>query len=52
MQFFNLVELSSSGPVLLTGGTFGPEAGLIQVPALLLGVWLIHRYSQRRKSSL
>ena len=33
-----------------TGGAFGPEAGLIQVPTLLLGVWAIHRYSRGRKS--
>ena len=46
--FFHLLELNRSGPILLTGGPFGPEAGLIQYPILLLSAWIIQRYSRGR----
>ena len=51
-DFFSLLNLNRIGPALFTGSMFGPEAGLIQYPILLLGVWLIARYSrwQRDKS--
>jgi len=48
-DFFSLLDLSRGGPQWLTGGAFGPEAGLIQYPLLLLGVWLIARYSRSRR---
>ncbi|NPA92474.1 MAG: CPBP family intramembrane metalloprotease [Chloroflexi bacterium] len=41
-----------SGPEWLTGGLFGPEAGLIVVPALALGAVLIARYTARGKGAL
>jgi len=46
--FFSLLGVQRSGPELVTGGTFGPEAGLLQIPALLLVVWIIHRYTRQR----
>lgn len=36
------------GPEILTGGAFGPEAGLILVPAIGLGAILIYRYTRKR----
>lgn len=36
------------GPSLVTGGEFGPEAGLIGVAASLLGIALIRAWSRRR----
>ncbi|HEY58298.1 MAG TPA: CPBP family intramembrane metalloprotease [Anaerolineae bacterium] len=39
------------GPDLVTGGAFGPEAGLIIVPALALGTWLMHRRARRGRSA-
>ncbi|MEI6290661.1 MAG: type II CAAX endopeptidase family protein [Chloroflexota bacterium] len=41
---FNLLNIQVSGPVLWTGGKFGPEAGLVLIPGLLLGVILIYIY--------
>ncbi|MGZ9165385.1 MAG: hypothetical protein ACXW4U_09430, partial [Anaerolineales bacterium] len=37
------------GPELWTGGAFGPEAGLIVLPALHVGVGLIYLYSKIEK---
>lgn len=43
-----LVNQVETGPDLWTGGIFGPEAGLIVLPALALGAYLIFLYSRRR----
>ena len=49
---FPLTRNSISGPLLWTGGAFGPEAGLLLLPALLIGMLLIGRYTQWRSHSL
>jgi membrane protease YdiL (CAAX protease family) len=46
-----LLVLRSGGPPLLTGGGFGPEAGLVVLPAMLLGAGLIRLYTSRRRSA-
>ena len=40
------------GPDLITGGAFGPEAGLILIPALALGAALIYAYTTNRQQAL
>ncbi len=40
------------GPELLTGGAFGPEAGLVLLPALALGAGLVYLYTRRRKPDI
>jgi membrane protease YdiL (CAAX protease family) len=42
---FQITDNTFTGPVLMTGGPFGPEAGLIVLPALLLGTVLIYVYT-------
>jgi len=44
-----LMRIIMTGPELWTGGDFGPEAGLMVIPILLLGTALVWRYSQRRQ---
>jgi membrane protease YdiL (CAAX protease family) len=48
---FGLYQISLitiDGPELWTGGAFGPEAGLVLIPALLLGTALIYGYTRGR----
>lgn len=48
--FDSLLEASVEGPVIFTGGGFGPEAGLVAVASGLgLGLWLVAR--TRREGS-
>jgi membrane protease YdiL (CAAX protease family) len=48
---FTLINQTSSGPILFTGGLFGPEAGLILLPALLIGTLAVYLYTQNRLQS-
>jgi uncharacterized protein len=50
LDMFHLTRITVNGPVLWTGGEFGPEAGLIVLPALLLGALLIYFYTRGRET--
>ena len=49
-ESFRLIHHTVAGPNLITGGPFGPEAGLIILPFMLIGAWLINRYTYQRQS--
>jgi membrane protease YdiL (CAAX protease family) len=49
LKTFRLVQHEIEGPPLITGGEFGPEAGLILIPVLAIGVLLIWVYSRHRE---
>ncbi|HET6597745.1 MAG TPA: type II CAAX endopeptidase family protein [Anaerolineales bacterium] len=49
-DIYKLLRIQVHGPEIWTGGAFGPEAGLIVVPALLLGALLIYLYTAQRKT--
>lgn len=48
LNTFRLLQQVETGPDLLTGGAFGPEAGLILVPALALGALIVFFYTRGR----
>lgn len=50
LEMFRLLQPQINGPELFTGGAFGPEAGLVQLPALALGFALVYWYGKRQGS--
>jgi hypothetical protein len=48
LDTYPLIRIQVHGPELWTGGVFGPEAGLIVLPALLIGAGLIYLYTRSR----
>ena len=52
LDIYPLLRINVTGPELWTGGAFGPEAGLIVLPSLLVGGLLIYLYTQKRDANL
>ena len=48
LDIYALTRIRVHGPELWTGGAFGPEAGLIVLPSLVLGAALIYFYTIKR----
>jgi len=48
LDTYALTRITVQGPEIWTGGVFGPEAGLIVLPALVLGAILVYLYTVRR----
>lgn len=48
LNSFGLLQSRVSGPAIWTGGSFGPEAGLVLLPALLVGTALVYVYTRTR----
>jgi uncharacterized protein len=48
LDIYPLMRIQVHGLELWTGGEFGPEAGLIVLPALALGILLINLYTRKR----
>jgi len=51
LDIYALTRIQVHGPELWTGGAFGPEAGLIVLPSLLVGAGLIYLYTKNREPS-
>ena len=52
LNTFSLIQIDVAGPTILTGGAFGPEAGLVLLPGLLLGTGLIWLYTRSGESEV
>ena len=48
---YALTRIRVTGPALWTGGGFGPEAGLILFPSLIVGCVLIYWFTKNRKTT-
>jgi len=48
LDIYALLRIRVTGPELWTGGAFGPEAGLIVLPALILGMIMIYYRTKNR----
>ena len=48
LNTYRLLRISVTGPVIWTGGAFGPEAGLVLLPGLLIGFGLLFAYTRGR----
>jgi membrane protease YdiL (CAAX protease family) len=51
LDIYPLIRIQVTGPELWTGGAFGPEAGLVVIPALILGAILIYWFTKARGNS-
>lgn len=51
VETFHLIKQTVSGPEWITGGAFGPEAGLVVILAILVGTLLIYWWSRGRLRS-
>jgi membrane protease YdiL (CAAX protease family) len=52
LDIYPLLRINVTGPELWTGGAFGPEAGLIVLPSLIVGGILIYLYTKNRDGNI
>ena len=52
LDIYAITRIKVTGPVLWTGGAFGPEAGLIVLPSLLVGGLLIYLFTAKRDANV
>ena len=52
LNVFRLIQHQLAGPALITGGEFGPEGGLVVLPALVLGALLVGLYTRSRRQPI
>jgi membrane protease YdiL (CAAX protease family) len=48
LDIYALTRIQVTGPEIWTGGAFGPEAGLIVLPSMIVGAALIYWFTKNR----
>lgn len=51
LETLRLVHHQVNGPTLMTGGAFGPEAGLVLLPGIALSTLLIYLYTRKSRTT-
>lgn len=52
LDIYALTRIQVTGPELWTGGAFGPEAGLVVLPSLIVGGALIYLLTKNRNANI
>jgi membrane protease YdiL (CAAX protease family) len=52
LTIYPLTRINVTGPEIWTGGAFGPEAGLIVLPSLIVGAVLIYYFTKNRNVNI
>lgn len=52
LDIYPLLRINVTGPEIWTGGAFGPEAGLIVLPSLIVGGILIYLFTKNRNANI
>ncbi|TES90368.1 MAG: CPBP family intramembrane metalloprotease, partial [Anaerolineales bacterium] len=47
LETVRLLNHQVNGPTLITGGAFGPEAGLVVLPAIVIGALMVYWYTRK-----
>ncbi len=47
LETVRLLNHQVNGPTLMTGGAFGPEAGLVVLPAIVIGALMVYWYTRK-----
>jgi len=50
MNTESLINHTASGPNWITGGSFGPEAGILVLPVIILGLIFMYLWTAKRKN--
>lgn len=51
LEVYKLIHIRVIGPDIWTGGKFGPEAGILIIPVLIVGVLMIFLFTHNRSSA-
>jgi hypothetical protein len=49
METDKLINHTLSGKIWITGGVFGPEAGIIVVPVVIFAIGIVYLYTKKQK---
>ena len=51
MNTESLIKQTVSGPNWFTGGSFGPEAGVVVIPVIIVGLMMMYLWTVKREDT-